>query len=231
MRTFLLAVSAAIAFAAPAGAATRNFGVQGFTKIRVEGPFKVTVSTGVPPFVRATGSQAGLDRVAVDIQSDTLIIRAGDSWGGYPGVDPGPVEINIGTHDLISARVNGAGTISIDKVKGLTFALAVQGSGAGQIGDVAIDQLSVNLVGSASAKLAGHAGKLTTLVRGVSSLDASALVTPAAQISADGSSTIDATVTDEAKVDAWGPATIRFAGHPSCTVKAAGTTSVSGCRP
>jgi hypothetical protein len=231
MRTFLLAVWAAIALAAPAGAATRNFGVQGFTKIRVEGPFKVTVSTGVPPFVRATGSQAGLDRVAVEIQSDTLIIRADQSWGGYPGTDPGPVEIDVGTHDLTSARVEGAGSLAIDRVKGLTFALAVQGSGAGQIGDADIDQLSVNLVGSASARLAGHAGKLTTLVRGLSSLDASALVTPAAQISADGTATVDATVTDAAEVNAWGPATIRFAGHPTCTVKASGTASVSGCRP
>ena len=230
MRTFLLAVSAAITLAAPAGAATRNFGVESFTKIRVEGPFKVNVSTGVPPFVRATGSQAGLDRVAVEIQSDTLVIRADESWGGYPGADPGPVEINVGTHDLSSARVDGAGSIAIDKVKGLTFALSLQGSGAGEIGDVAIDQLSVNLVGSASAKLTGHTGKLTTLVRGVSSLDAAALVTPAAQISADGTATVDVNVTDAAKIDAWGPATIRLAGHPTCTVKSSGSTSVSGCR-
>lgn len=230
MRTFLLAVGAIVALAAPARAATRNFGVESFTKIRVEGPFKVTVTTGIPPFVRATGSQAGIDRVAVEVESDTLVIRADDSWGGYPGADPGPVEINVGTHDLTSARVNGAGSIAIDRVKGLTFALSLQGSGAGQIGDVAIDQLSVNLVGSASAKVAGHAGKLTTLVRGVSSLDATALVTPSAQISADGTATVDATVTDAAKVDAWGPATIRFAGHPACTVKVSGSTSVTGCR-
>jgi hypothetical protein len=230
MRTFLLAFAAIVALAAPAGAATRNFGVESFTKIRVEGPFKVTVTTGIPPFVRATGSQAGIDRVVIEVQSDTLVIRADESWGGYPGTDPGPVEINVGTHDLSSARVNGAGSIAIDRVKGLTFALSLQGSGAGQIGDVAIDQLSVNLVGSATAKVAGHAGKLTTLVRGVSSLDATALITPAAQISADGTATVDATVTDAAKVDAWGPATIRFAGHPTCTVKVSGSTSVTGCR-
>ena len=230
MRTFLLAISAALAFATPAGAATRNFGIESFTKIRVDGPFKVTVSTGVPPFARATGSSTGLDRVGVEIQGDTLVIRAQDSWGGYPGVDPGPVEINVGTHDLSNAALNGAGSIAIDRVKGLTFALAVQGSGSGSIGDVAVDQFSVNLVGSANAKLTGHSGKLTALVRGISSLDAGALATPNAQITADGTTTVDATVTDTARVDAWGPATIRFAGHPTCTVKTSGSTSVSGCR-
>lgn len=230
MRTFLLAASAAIAVASPSGAATRNFGIESFTKIRVEGPFKVTVSTGVPPFARATGSNAGLDRVAVEIQGNTLVIRSQDSWGGYPGADPGPVEVSVGTHDLTNAALNGAGSVAIDRVKGLTFALALQGSGMGQIGDVAVDQMSVSLVGSASAKLTGHAGKLTALVRGISSLDAGSLTTPNAQISADGTSTVDATVTDTARVDAWGPATIRFAGRPSCAVKTSGSTSVSGCR-
>lgn len=230
MRTFLLAASAALAIADPAGAATRNFGVESFTKLRVDGPFKVTVSTGVPPFARATGANAGLDRVAVEMQGQTLVIRSQTSWGGYPGADIGPVEVSVGTHDLTNAVLNGAGSIAIDHAKGLAFALALQGSGAAQIGDVAVDQLSVNLVGSANAKLAGRAGKLTALVRGISSLDAAAMTTPNAQISADGTSTVDATVTDTAKVDAWGPATIRLAGHPSCTVKTSGSSSVSGCR-
>jgi hypothetical protein len=230
MRTFLIAISAAVALASPASAATRNFGVESFTKVRVDGPFKVTLSTGVPPFARATGSTTGLERVAVEIQGDTLVIRAQDAWGGYPGADPGPVEISVGTHDLASASLNGAGSIAIDRVKGLTFALSLQGSGAGEIASVAIDQLRVTLVGSANAKIAGHAGKLTALVRGISSLDASALTTPNAQITADGTSTVDASVTDTARIDAWGPATIRLAGRPSCTVKTTGSTSVTGCR-
>jgi len=230
MRTFLLAIFAAVALASPASAATRNFGVESFTKIRVDGPFKVTLSTGVPPFARATGSTNGLDRVAVEIQGQTLVIRSQDSWGGYPGTDLGPVEVSVGTHDLASATLNGAGSITIDRVKGLTFALSLQGSGSGQIGDVAIDQMSVSLVGSANAKLTGHAGKLTALVRGISSLDAAALTTPNAQITADGTSTVDASVTDTARIDAWGPATIQLAGRPSCTVKTTGSTSVTGCR-
>jgi hypothetical protein len=98
------------------------------------------------------------------------------------------------------------------------------------IGDAAIDQLSVNVVGSASAKIAGKAGKLTALVRGVSSLDAAALSTPNALISADGTATVDATVTDTAQVNAWGPTTIRFAGRPTCTVKVTGSATISGCR-
>jgi hypothetical protein len=64
----------------------------------------------------------------------------------------------------------------------------------------------------------------------MSSLDAGKLAGPDTHITADGSATIDANATDTARVDAWGPATIRFTGHPSCILKVSGSTSVSGCR-
>ena len=72
--------------------------------------------------------------------------------------------------------------------------------------------------------------KVTALIRGLSSLDAANLSSPDTHITADGSATIEANATDTARVDAWGPATIHFSGHPSCTLKVSGSTSVSGCR-
>ena len=230
MRTFLFAV-ATLALAAPAGAATRNFGITDFTKIRVSGPYKVMVATGVAPFAKATGSPSALDRVAIEVRGDTLVVQANSSWGGYPETDPGPVEISIGTHDLTNSTLFGAGSIAIDKVKGLTFGMIIEGSGATEIGAIAADQLNVTLEGTASARLAGQAKKVTALVRGMSTLNASGLMTPVAAISADGTATIDANVTDTARIDGWGAATIRLSGRPSCTVKTSGSTSVSGCKP
>jgi hypothetical protein len=230
MRTFLLALSASLTIAAPAGAATRNFGITSFTKVRVEGPYKVSLATGVAPFAKAVGFPAGIDRVAVEMRGDTLVIKPNPSWGGYPGADPGPVELSIGTHDLTSATLFGSGSLSINRVKGLSFALTVQGSGSGEIGQVAADQLSVTIEGSGNAKIAGDAKKLTALVRGVSSLDAKDLSTPNAAISADGTATVDADVSDTARIDGWGTATIRLTGQPSCTVKLNGSVSVSGCK-
>jgi hypothetical protein len=231
MRTFLIAASATLAFAAPASAATRNFGISGsFTKIRVSGPYRVSIATGVAPFARASGSPAAIDRVAIEVAGDTMVVKSNPSWGGYPGNDPGPVDISIGTHELNSAALAGAGSVSIDRVKGLSFALTVLGSGAGEIAEAGADQLNVTVQGTGSARIAGHAGKLTALLRGVSSLDARALSTSDAAISADGTATIDANVTGTVRVDASGPVTIRFAGAPSCTLKTSGSTTVSGCR-
>lgn len=232
MRTFHLALAAAVLLGAPADAATRNFGITGFTKIRVDGPYKVTLSTGVAPFARASGANAAaLDRVAVDMRGDTLVIHSNaSSWGGYPGKDLGPVEVFVGTHELSNAWLNGAGSLAIDKVRGLAFALSVQGAGAAEIGDVGADQMNVSLVGSSNARLAGRAKKLTALVRGIATLDAAKLAATNATIGAEGAATIDAAVANEVTVDATGNATIRLAGRPSCTLKVRGSTSVTGCR-
>src|SRR5215212_1252617 len=101
MRTLLSAALLALTLAVPASAATRNFGVSGFEKIRVDGPFKVRLSTGVAPFAQASGSAAALDRVSLEVRGNTLVVQtSASSWGGYPGQQGGPVEITVGTHEL-----------------------------------------------------------------------------------------------------------------------------------
>lgn len=231
MRFHLPLLALAAMLAAPAAAATRNFGVSGFDRVRVDGPFKVTLSTGIAPFARASGPQAALDRVTVDVQGRTLVVRpARSSWGGYPGEAQGPVEIVIGTHELGSAWVNGAGSLTIDKVRGLSFDLSVQGPGLIGIQQADVDQLRIAIAGTGSVSLAGKAGKVTAIVRGVSSLDATGLVAKDAKIGAEGPATIKATVTNEAVVDGSGVATITLAGSPSCTAKLTGSASISGCR-
>lgn len=231
MRTFHMTLPLMLFIAPAAEAATRSYGITDFTKVRVEGPYKVTLATGVPPFARASGSSTALDRVGIEVRGDTLVVHTDPSaWGGYPGIDPGSVEISIGTHDLANASLNGSGSIVINRVTGLSFALSVQGSGAAQISDVAADQMNVSLAGTASARLAGRTKRLTALVRGLSALDATKLGTPGAHISVEGSATIDAAVSQSAQVDATGPATIRFTGTPSCELHVSGSASVSGCK-
>ena len=230
MRTRLPLFLALLALAAPAAANTRNFGITSFEKVRVDGPFRVTLTTGIAPFARATGSAEAIDRVAIEMRGNTLVVHNNaSSWGGYPGKDAGPVEISLGTHDLTSAWLNGSGSLSINKVKGLTFDFSVQGSALGEIGQVSVDQLSINLAGTANARLSGEAAKTTSVIRGVSNLDAAKLQVKDAVITADGAATVDATVTNSVKVNAVGPATIRLSGSPACTLQTSGSTSVSGC--
>ncbi len=231
MRIFLLASTAVAALASPTNAATRNFGITGFEKVRVEGPFKVKLSTGVAPFATASGSPAAIDKVAIEMRGNTLLVHAStSSWGGYPGQGAGPVEITLGTHDLHAAWLNGSGALAIDRIKGLSFDLSVQGSGAATIGKAEVDQLSIAVVGTANATLAGRAGMVTAVVRGISNLDASNLATKDATIGAEGSATVAANVSNSVKVDGNGPVTVRFTGGPACTLRVGGSASVSGCK-
>lgn len=231
MRTFLLIAAALAAVASPASAATRNFGITSFTKVRVDGPFAVRLQTGVAPFARATGSATALDRIAIDVQGDTLVVHTDiNASSSYPGQDRGTIDISLGTHDLSAAWLNGSGSLAIDRVKGLKFDLSVQGSGVGTIADASVDQLNVNAQGTASVRLGGHAARLTGIARGISSLDASALSAKDAVLGIDGSGTIAANITNAVKLDASGPATVRLAGKPACTLRVSGAASVSGCR-
>ena len=232
MRIHLPVALIAIACAAPAAGATRTFEIAGFERIRVEGPFKVVLTTGVPPSAKASGPQSGLDRVAVEIVGRTLVIHNSlSAWGGSSdSQDAQPVELRIGTHELNGATLTGAGSLEINKVEGLSFDLAVQGAGQIAIAGADVDQFTVSLFGTASSVVAGRAGMLKLTTRGVSSFDGSGLVAKDATVTANGASTIKAGVSNSAKIDATGPANVTLTGGPSCTSRLSGSASVSGCR-
>ncbi len=231
MRTHLPLLLAAALMAAPASAATRNFGIHGFDRVRIDGPFKVRLVTGKAPFARATGGAAALDGVKIEVQGRTLIVKASQSgWGGYPGQSHGPVEVELGTHELTAAWLNGSGTLHIDKVKALSFELSVQGAGAGGIAQADVDQLRVAVGGTGTALVAGRSAKLTAVVRGLSTLDASKLAVKDAEIAAEGPATVLASVGNAAKVDGSGAATVTLSGRPACTARMIGSASLSGCR-
>lgn len=228
-RTAILALLLVVLPSA-AAAAERTLSVTSFDRVRVEGPFKVSVTTGVSPFAKIVGSASAFDSVTVDQQGRTLIIRPNSSnWGGYPGQSRGSVEVSVGTGDLSAAWVNGAGSLAINRVKGLSFNLAVQGSGSAAIGNATVDRLDVGISGAGNATIAGATPKLTAIVRGTSSLDASGLAVKDATIGAEGPSQVRATASNSAKIDARGVASVEVTGGGACTVKTQGSAIVTGC--
>jgi hypothetical protein len=226
----LLALASLPAMAA-APATQRNYSVTSFDRIRVDGPYEVRLKTNVAPFARASGSAAAIDGVTVTVEGRTLIVRpSSGGWGGYPGENRGPVTIELGTHELGTAWLNGAGTLVIDKIKGLSFDLAIQGAGSARIESADVDQLKLGMSGAGSARIAGRAANMNAIVRGTSSLDAEGLSVKDAVIGAEGPTIVRATVTNAAKVDALGLAAVMLAGTPACTVNAKGSASVTGCK-
>ena len=229
------AILAALLCALPAtglSAAERNFGVSGFDRVRLDGGYKVTLTTGIAPFAKASGSARAIDKLSLKVEGRTLVIKTITSagWGGYPGEGDGPIEISIGTHELSAITVNGGGALSVNRVEGLKFDASAQGAGTIAIENVEVDQFNLSLAGTANARLAGTSGKATLMVRGISALEAEGLNVKDVVIGAEGPALVKVTVTDTAKVNAVGVGTVTLGGNPACTLSVQGSATVTGCK-
>lgn len=224
----IMLAALALTLCVPAHAAERRYTVTDFDRIRVEGPFIVTMVTGKPPSAVASGSSQALDRVSIDVEGRTLRISPNRSaWGGYPGESPGPTDIAISGHELRAATVNGSGRLVIDKVKAMRFDVAVTGSGALSVAGVKADKLFVSLLGSGRISLAGKVESVTAAISGSGDFEAAGLTAEQAKITADTAGAIAVTVTETADVTATGSGDTTIHGSPSCKVKSRGVGAVA----
>ncbi|HEX8622074.1 MAG TPA: head GIN domain-containing protein [Allosphingosinicella sp.] len=226
IRTLPLALLA-LAAATPAGAAERNYSVTDFDRIQVDGPYRVTVTTGGSSAARAEGSPDALERVSVDVLGRTLRVRANRSgWGGYPGERSGPVRVALTTREVRSATVIGSGSLDVDRTRGLRVDLTVSGSGRLAVARVEADNLVVGLLGGGRITLAGRAKQLKATVQGSGDLAAAGLSADDAQIAADTAGSVAVAVARTVKLNATGPGDVEILGNPSCTLEGQGSGNV-----
>jgi hypothetical protein len=226
MTRIMLAAFLALS-AAPALAAERRYSVTDFDRIQVDGPFQVMLTTGRAGSAMASGSNAGMDRVSIDVQGRTLRVRPNRSaWGGYPGEGAGPVRIFLSTHALRGAVLAGSGSLSIDKSRTMRFDASVSGSGRIDIGSIEADTLAVALLGSGKITVGGKANSLRATIQGAGDFDAEGLNVEDAQINADTSGLITVAVRRAATVTSSGQGDTKIIGSPACTVKSSGSGQV-----
>ncbi|HEX9965793.1 MAG TPA: head GIN domain-containing protein [Allosphingosinicella sp.] len=226
IRTLPLALLA-LAAAAPAAAAERTYSVTDFDRVQVDGPYRVTLTTGRSSSARAEGSAEALEHIAVDVQGGTLRVRRNRSaWGAYPSAGLGPVTIILTSRDLRNASVVGSGSLEIDRARGLRVDLSVSGSGRLTVGSIEADNLMVGLLGGGRITLAGRAKQLKATVQGSGDLAASGLSADDAQIASDTAGDVVVGVARNAKVIATGPGNVEIVGSPTCNVQAKGSGQV-----
>ncbi|MEA3009061.1 MAG: hypothetical protein QOJ91_753 [Sphingomonadales bacterium] len=217
----------ALAAALPAAAAERSYTVTDFDRVQVEGPYRVTLTTGGKSAARAEGSTAALDQVSVDVQGATLHVRRNRSaWGGYPGEGAGPVTITLTTRDLRTASVMGSGSLDVDRASGLRVDLSLSGGGRLAVADVQSDTLVVGLIGGGRITLAGRTKQLKATIQGSADLAAAGLSADDAQISSDTAGNVAVAVARSAKVTTTGSGDVEIVGAPACVVDAKGSGQV-----
>ena len=220
MRRTLLALSALIASAAPAAAAERRYSVTDFERVVVEGPYIVRLTAGRSSSAVASGSQAALDRVSIDVSGQTLRIRRNrNNWGGNPGAQEGPLTIELTTRILRSARLIGPASLDVERAQGLRVDLIVEGSGRLRAANVEADNLSLGLAGSGRLEIAGTAETLNADIQGTGDVDASRLQAENATIIAGTTGEVALQVERAASINAYGLGNVVVAGRGDCTIR------------
>jgi hypothetical protein len=217
----------AIALTSPAVAADRSFTVTDFDRVRVDGPFSVKLDTGRGASVRASGSPDALERVSVQVQGRTLIIRPNrNAWGGWQGKEVPAASLRITTPQLTSAILGGSGTIAISRMKGHRLNAYVDGSGTMAIAAAESDRVDASLLGSGTLKIVGKAAQGNLLSTGSGELDASGLATQDLTLTSRTSGNITAAALRTAKITATGSGNVMIKGSPACTVNRVGSGDV-----
>lgn len=217
-------------FLSSAGSAApiqRNYTVVDFERIRVIGPFIVDLETGKAPSAKASGDAVAVERVSVSVQGRILVIKANSSaWGGWPGKANQPARIRVTVPRLRGASLEGAGMLSINKMRAPRIDLGLSGAGTLNVIGLDTDRLDMTVMGSGSAKLAGVARIGNFVSEGSATIAAVPLKVTDLAIDWRGSGNADATAVRTAKVQASGAGNVTVAGSPACTVVEAGAGSV-----
>src|SRR5438045_2002262 len=117
MRTFHFAISASLALAAPAGAATRNYGIRDFTKVRVVGTASAKLggkATKLTVLVRGISALDGTDLAATDASIGTEGAATVDAnvRGEANISSSGPATIRLTGRPTCTLRTGSSATVS-----------------------------------------------------------------------------------------------------------------------
>ena len=213
----------------PGPIVARNFQVGNFTKIEVAGPFDVDVKTGANPGVAARGNQNLIDRLEVEVQGDTLVVRPKKDrkWfgGGWSVNGKGTLAITVPM--IRAATLAGAGDMRIDAVRGESFEGQIAGSGDLRLGTVEVESLTVGIAGSGDAAAgAGRVERAEYNIAGSGGVDASGIAAQDLEVSIAGSGDIRAQATGRAKIDIVGSGYVDVTGGAKCSVSKAGSGNV-----
>lgn len=225
---WLAVLSALLLAGAPATAATRTYSVISFDRLIVTGPFDVTVKVGPGATVQAQGAQDAIERLSVEQQGTTLVVKPlPGGWGGWPQGDHGPVSLTITTPALAQVSVTGSGRIAVDRVRGDALDLRLAGSGSLAVAAVDVVKLQAISTGSGDLAVAGKSFSGNFLLSGTGTISAGGMAVQNAEAGVAGSGDLVLNATGKAKLSLSGSGNLRITGPATCQVTQSGSGSVS----
>lgn len=213
----------------------RRVNLGSFDKLRVNGAFDVTVTTGGSPGATVIADRGTIGDVDLHSEGTTLTIRrnATGRWSEQGQATASlPIRIVVTTPRLAGITVVGGSRVAVSRLTGTRIDLAATGNGAITAALAEGDQLNAQLIGEGRISVAGRVGSARLLANGAGAIDAAELDAGDLKVNLDGLGSITARARYTAQVSSTGLGTISVAGRPKCRVIAgAGAPVTCGSAP
>ncbi|MEH3100405.1 head GIN domain-containing protein [Sphingomonas adhaesiva] len=200
---------------------TRTFAAADFDRIELRGSDDVVVRVGPGFSVRAEGTPAILDRLAITRDGRTL--KVGRQKGVYR---EGQVRVFVTLPAIAAVGVAGSGNMSVDRVGGRAFDASVAGSGNLALPSLRVERAQLSIAGSGDVTAAGEARTLKVDVAGSGNLSARRFVANGADVNVVGSGNVVATVRGQARVTSMGSGDVDLGAAARCSVTKMGSGEV-----
>lgn len=227
-RTIISLFLGATLLASPALADRRGFSVTSFTRMRVEGPVTVVLTSGTSPSAYAEGDRAAIDRLRVESSGDQLMISIDrTNWTGDSRMSGGNrAVLLVGGSGLETLSVIGAGDVSVDRVAGNRLSITLTGAGKASIGEIDVNQLALAINGAGNATLSGRAKQARVRSQGEGVVDGAALGVDDLETLLIGAGEIRLHANRSARNMLKGSGRIVISGKPACTGSSEGSGEV-----
>lgn len=195
---------------------SRHIPVAQFDRLKVSGPFKVGVFiNGEPARVQLTGPPAMLADTIATVEAGALTIRfrEGAAWSWNPGSG---VNVVVSAPDLISAGLDGAGSVEIHGLRRDMFSASTDGSGSIVMERVDLGHVQLVTRGAGGITVEGTARAGTYAAGGSGDIDAKRLRVQSASIAVGGAGSIYADVSKTANVSVSGNGHAEVVGGATC---------------
>jgi hypothetical protein len=247
MLTFTVVTLSACTFTTGEGPVVeREFAVESFTGVELDGSFDVSINQSATQQVVAVGHENILDKLKLNVVDGILYIKL--EQGSYINYE---LEVKISISDLEQARLLGSGDIRIGTFANLDN-LKVKLDGSGDIetieesviettgetsvildgsGDIDLrvkaHELSAELEGSGDIDLEGFTEELNVVLDGSGDIKAYDLESMNCEATLDGSGSIRVYATKVLKATLDGSGDITYKGEPKVEASIDGSGSIS----
>lgn len=230
MRKFLtmvsiagLAVSSVSMVSAQSGESpvARDYQVDGFDEVSVEGPHHVVISVGSAYSVRGEGPQRPLDDTEVEVEDGRLIIRPiEDERSKQRNHEPATFHVTLPR--IAAVSLAGGGDMRVDRVEGEAFSAGIAGSGDIDVAALRVADAHFSIAGSGDLAARGSARRSRISIAGSGNLRTREVRSDEASVSIAGSGNVALTVENEARVSIVGSGDVDIAGPARCSVSRLG---------